>query len=152
MAQRVEIRPASAADWDAVYALLNELEDCPVPEPAAREVFFQNLENPEVFYFAACESSRVVGFASLHMQRLLHHAALVGEMQELVVAAACRGRGVGGRLFECVRLTAQRHGCVQLEVCCNKKRELSHRFYRSQGMTGNHYKFCVRLGGQEVKP
>lgn len=152
MACLPKIRPACASDWDAVYALINELEGRPVPEPAAREVFLHNLDHPEVFYFAACENSRVVGFASLHLQRLLHHAALVGEIQELAVTAACRGRGVGSALFECVRLTAERRGCIQLEVCCNKKREQSHRFYRRQGMTGNHYKFCVQLGSLPEEP
>jgi len=56
-----------------------------------------------------------------------------------------RKQGIGKLLFQKAKEVGTENGCKQLEVCCNQKRLLSHKFYQSQGMTNNHYKFCLLL-------
>ena len=83
------------------------------------------------------------------MQRLLHHAALIGEIQEIVVSESCRGQGIGQRLFHEMKTAALNHGCEQLEVCCRKERTLSHQFYQKMGMVLSHDKLCMKLAEGE---
>lgn len=62
----------------------------------------------------------IVGFVSLHIQELLHHAERIGEIQELIVSEKERGIGIGKKLFEKTKEVCQQEGAVQLEVCCNQ--------------------------------
>lgn len=145
MKEAVVIRSAEERDWPQVYRLLNELEATPLPEAECRGVYLSNLLRPDIFYFTAEMGRDVVGFSSLHVQALLHHASRIGELQELIVSAAYRGAGVGRALFQKALETAVWEGCAQLEVCCNRTREKSHEFYRRQGMEDSHFKFCLKL-------
>ena len=89
--------------------------------------------------------SEVIANQELWQKLVKEHA----ELQEIVVARERRGQGLGGRLFSEAEKTAAAAGCLQLEVCCNRKRTDSHRFYERQGMAASHFKFTEVLGGQE---
>ena len=139
------IRDAVLKDEDEVYALITELEECELPRREFSEVFKANLNSKQVRYFVAEENGRLIGFASVHFQGLLHHAARIAELQELVVNHEARGLGLGKLLLNKVAELARLESCEQLEVSCNKRRTASHAFYESQGMTGTSYKFCLKL-------
>jgi PhnO protein len=143
----VSIIPATPEHGPAVYELLCELEG----EDLDREGFFwayeANLWDENILCFLAMWEDRPVGFASLHVQRLLHHLAAVGEIQEIIVAREFRGRGVGRALFQKAREAAVERSCVQLEVCCRRTRTQSHAFYEKMGMENTHFKFCLPLLG-----
>ena len=141
----VEILPAASSQLEEIYLLICELEGTPVSRKGFSACYRQNLENPQVHYFVAQEGGRVLGFISLHIQQLLHHAAKVAEIQELVVCGQLRGQGIGKLLFAAAKEAAVREGCLQLEVCCNRSRVMSHTFYLRQGMTNRHFKFCLPL-------
>ncbi|MBT9778021.1 GNAT family N-acetyltransferase [Clostridium sp. MCC353] len=94
---------------------------------------------------AAMEEGKMTGFISVHMNLLLHHAGMVAEIQELIVRQDYRGQKVGKELIERAGEMAVQKGCMQIEVCCSRKRSRAHHFYESCGMKNSHYKFCMQL-------
>ena len=143
--KEITVIPAAPEHGQAVYGLLCELEG----EDLDREGFFwayeANLWDENILYFLALYEDKPVGFVSLHVQRLLHHLAAVGEIQEIIVAREFRGRGIGQALVQKAREAAVERSCVQLEVCCRRTRIQSHAFYEKMGMENTHFKFSQPL-------
>ena len=141
----MEIIKASAKNKNDVYALLCELEGTTIDNNLFETMFLQNIENEDIFYLLAIEDHIVLGFASLHIQRLLHHVGNVGEIQEIIVEKKHQGQGIGATLYNKLKQIAIEKRCVLLEVCCNQRRIESHEFYHKQGMKNTHYKFTIPL-------
>ena len=141
----VEVRAVRPEEEEMIYELIVELEKTEPDREAFHRVFRRNLEQDGIFYGAAVEDGRIVGFISLHIQELLHHAGRIGEIQELIVTGQVQGRGAGRRLVEWADVTAGEQGCFQIEVCCNLARPESHLFYERVGMKKSHFKFCKIL-------
>ena len=141
----MEIIRASVENKNAVYALLCELENKKIDRAQFETSFLRNMTNKDIFYLLAVENDVVVGFASIHVQLLLHHAGPVGEIQEIIVNKKYRGQNVGKMLYHSLKEIAEENSCVLLEVCCNQSRIESHPFYLSQGMQNTHYKFTLPL-------
>ncbi|KNF09087.1 N-acetylglutamate synthase and like acetyltransferase [Gottschalkia purinilytica] len=140
-----EIRLAERNDINLIYDLISELEGEQLPRDAFAEVFLNNLNNMHVNYYVIINNKKIIGFISIHIQMLLHHAAKIAEIQELIVSLDFRGKGIGKLLFDKAKEISQNNNCSQLEVCCNQKRISSHEFYLNQGMTNHHFKFCLNL-------
>ena len=141
----MEIIYADEKHINGIYALLCALEGEEIDKARFETVYLNNLENRDIYYLVAVENGAVAGFASLHIQQLLHHGGAVGEIQEIVVASEYRGQGMGSELYKSIKQIAVEQNCVLLEVCCNKIRTESHNFYLKQGMQGTHYKFTMWL-------
>lgn len=137
----MEIIAAKAEHFDSVYELMCELENDQMDRSRLFLIYSANLKNPDVHYFVASNDSEIVGFASVHVQLLLHHAAKVAELQEMIVSKKSQGHGIGSLLFEQAKEIAAKENCIQLEVCCNQKCKESHRFYLKKGMLNSHFKF-----------
>lgn len=145
------IRPAVPGDVGRLYPLINELEEKTLDEEAFREVFAANLADSRIHYLVAEDrGGRIVGFVSVHIQNLLHHTGGIAEVQELVVTGEKRRTGLGALLLARAKRIAEANGCIQMEVSCNRRRENSHEFYESQGLTRSHFKFCCNLKGKPV--
>ena len=144
----IVIRPAAEEDLDTVYQMICVLEETILDREGFSAVYQSNLKNPNIHYFLAQQEETPIGFASLHVEQLLHHASKVGELQELVILPQCRGLGVGRKLLETVENTAKRCGCTQLEVCANVRRESAHRFYERFGLVNDHVNLCKPLSGK----
>lgn len=140
-----EIRKASVYDTQAVYSLICDLENETLPFDWFGEIYLRNLENASILYFVGDQSGEVIAFASLHIQSLLHHCSNIAEIQEIIVKPEHQRHGIGHKLFDVLETMARNSGCAMLEVCCNRKRNRSHRFYEGCGMTKSHYKFTYRL-------
>ena len=145
----MEILNARPEPFPQIYSLICELEEAPLDRTKLEAVYLQNLADPNIHYLIALENGGAAGFASVHVQCLLHHGGKIAELQEIVVAESRRGQGIGSLLFSEAEKTARAAGCLQLEVCCNRKRTDSHRFYERQGMVASHFKFTEALDGQE---
>ncbi len=145
----MEIINARPEHSPQIYSLICELEEASLDRTKLEAVYLQNLADPNIHYLIALENGEAAGFASVHVQHLLHHAGKIAELQEIVVAESRRGQGLGSLLFSEAEKTARAAGCLQLEVCCNRKRTASHRFYERQGMAASHFKFTEALAGQE---
>ena len=141
----LHIRYTSGSDQEFIHRLIEQLEEHAVDRAEFERVFFRNLECRDIFYFTAEQENRVVGFISLHIQFLLHHAGEIAEVQELCVDEEWRGKGVGKALLEHAVSIAESRGCALIELSANKKREAAHRFYEREGWKRSHYKFTLEL-------
>jgi PhnO protein len=139
------LREATLNDKEQIYGLIVALEEVDIDIKCFSDVFDSNILNPFVFYFVYEIDHVILGFISIHVQKLLHHTGNIAEIQELILREAARKHGVGKCLFQKAKEVGIENDCSQLEVCCNQKRLSSHKFYQSQGMTNNHYKFCLPL-------
>jgi PhnO protein len=139
------LREATVIDKEQIYGLIVALEGTDIDAKGFSDIYNSNLSNPLVYYYVYERDNIILGFVSIHVQKLLHHIANIAEIQELIVAETTRQHGIGKLLFQKAKEVGAENGCMQLEVCCNQKRLLSHKFYLSQGMTNNHYKFCLPL-------
>ena len=146
------IREAGAEDAEVVYRLICELEeggDETIERAPFMQVYLHNLNKPDICYRVAEEDGEVVGFISLHVQQLLHHCGPVAELQELVVSGDHQGRGIGVALIDAMTAEARRRGCLQVELCCNRKREASNAFYGRRGFEKSHFKHTRKFQGAE---
>ena len=144
----MHLRKAESHDLDAVYALICELEqggDEHFTFEAFAPVYLRNAADDNVVYLIAEEDGKSIAFGSMHVQWLLHHAGPVAEVQELVVSEACRGKGVGVLLLDEMQAEARRRNCLQIELCCNRKREASNEFYGRRGFIKSHFKHTMKF-------
>ena len=145
MENEIAIVPASLEHREGVYRLLCELEGPGFDRAGFDLAFDTNVKDPCIFYFVAFLQGLPIGFISLHIQMLLHHGKLIGEIQELIVTEACRSKHIGEELFHKALQTARDKGCAQLEVSSRNTRVRSHRFYERMGMNNTHYTFCLPI-------
>lgn len=135
------IRPATIDDLPFVYASLCDLEETALPYAVFERIYRTNLSNPTIRYVIAELGNVPVGFASCHVQQLLHHAGPVAEIQELYVQTDSRSRGVGQQLMTHFTELAQQEGWINLEVTSNRRRQRTHAFYEGLGLIWTSQKF-----------
>lgn len=134
-------RPAKFTDFLTIYAFINGLENTIFNEEIQATIFKTNLANSNINYFITELNGEAVGFISCHFQYLLHHANLVGEIQEMFVKENCRGMGIGKILLQTVLEEAKKRDVKLVEVTSNKLREKAHQFYLREGFKASHFKF-----------
>lgn len=139
-------RRTSEGDLADVHKLICELEnDNSIDIDVFRRIYLDNIANESIIYIVAESGGEVIGFGSLHIQKLLHHMGRAAEIQELVVSSKYKGQGIGGEIVRQLKAKAEQKGCGLIEVCCNRKRERSHQFYEKQGFLRSHFKFTFEL-------
>ncbi len=143
------IRPTTAEDLPVVYQFICDLEEEILPYEAFSRVFLHNLQSSDIKGWLAMvgsgENLQPAGFISVHLQHLLHHAALVAEVQELYVLAAYRGQAIGKLLLATATEWTVTKGCLEIEVTSNQVRKDAHRFYVREGYTNSHFKLTKKL-------
>jgi len=145
MMEQMSIRPSKESDEASVYDLITLLMGFFLDRESFHNVFVQNLHDDTVLYYVAESDGCVVGFASLHIEPQLHHAGLVGEIQELIVQETFRGKGTGAQLVSRLEQEAQKRGCVSIEVTTKNYRIDAQRFYEQVGFTRTHVNFTKNL-------
>lgn len=116
------------------------LEAMLLDRAAFDRAFDHNIASSHIRYFLAETDGHPVGLVSCHTQPLLHHAALVSEIQEMYVVPEFRSKKVGKALMDHVVAYAKGLGAVQMEVTSRATRELAHRFYQREGFEKSHVK------------
>lgn len=139
------IRKALLSDFDAIYELINELEERTFGKPTQAAIYQENLSNKNNIYLVAVFDFKVVGFASCHVQKFLHHNGKVGEIVEMVVASAYRNLKIGEQLVAQQIKLAKESGVQLLEVTSNNRRIDAHRFYQKVGFKQTHQKFTLTI-------
>jgi len=147
-ASPVHVRDATAADADAVAALLAELghptraADVPARLAAVRA-------EGGLALLAVDDDGRAFGFLSAARHAVVHAAGPVALITGLVVTAAARGRGVGRALVAAAHDWARRAGCVRITVTSAEHRADAHAFYPACGMPYTGRRFAATLGAPE---
>jgi PhnO protein len=143
--QAIHIRQAEREDFQWIYQFVNELENQVFDEEKQYKIYLENTANPDHIYLLANIGSLPVGFLSCHVQNLLHHGGLVGEIQEMYVIENARNLGVGKKLTDRLKEIAAEKNVLQIEVTSSFKRESAHRFYQRERFEHTHKKFVYRL-------
>ena len=141
MTSGITVRPATAADDDAVLDLIEELLEPPGARPPgytrerARQAFRWAVENPNADVLLAVAGDRAVGLASLYLDFPSIRYGWRCWLQDLVVAAPERSRGIGKLLLDAATRWARQRGCTHLELGSGIGRIDAHRFYLREGLT-----------------
>jgi GNAT superfamily N-acetyltransferase len=138
----VSIRPARPEDLPRLLELLAELRELATPgvpwERAAPEAaagaWDEILADPRRTFLVAERDDEVVGTADLVVvANLTHDAAPLAFVENVVVASAQRGQGIGRALMAEAEDLALEAGCYKVQLLSNELREDAHRFYESLG-------------------
>ena len=141
----IQIRSAVEPDEKSVYDLITSLMGFLLDWQLFHDVFVQNLHCESVLYYVAECDGNVVGFGSLHIELLLRHVGLGGEIQELIVHETFRGKGIGKKLVSRLEQEALKRGCVSIEVTTRKRWFDAQRFYVRMGFRQTHVNFTKTL-------
>ncbi len=131
------VRRAQATDFGRVTELLEALGRARVTHDSyanARQVYFDQLEDPNACHLVAIDNGAVVGFCSLHFRSRLNHTAPQAWIPDLFVDRASRGRGTAKTLLiEAERISRER-GCYELTLESGYERSEAHLLYSAAGM------------------
>jgi GNAT superfamily N-acetyltransferase len=145
----VLVRPASAADVAGVLALYAQpdLDDgnvLPIDQAVALLERFGRY--PDYTLYVAEQDHAIVGsFALLVMDNLGHLGAPSGIVEDVVVAPARQGNGIGAAMMRFAMERCREKGCYKLVLSSNAKRLRAHAFYESLGFERHGYSFRIDL-------
>ena len=122
----VRLRPAAAADLDAVISL--EREAYPTDAWSA-EAMASQLENPNTCYLVAEQESRIVGYAGLHAPR----GAETAEVHTVTVTEDLRRQGIGRRMLLALLDEAAERGAEEVFLEVRVDNVSAQELYRSLG-------------------
>lgn len=140
-------RQALPADIPAVLALYAQPDfdnEKVLDSDAAQQVFAQFVRYPNYRLFVAIKDSAVVGsYALLIMHNLAHCGTPSAIAEDVVVAPASQGQGIGRQMMAHALSEARRAGCYKLALSSNRKRTQSHAFYESLGFDQHGLSFVI---------
>ncbi|WP_300669129.1 GNAT family N-acetyltransferase [Soonwooa sp.] len=141
----LHIHKTTIDDFDFIYHSMCDLENEIFDKETFREILIENIKNPNYLYLTAELKGEKVGFISFHVQNLLHHCGLVGEIQEFYIDKNCRGKGVGRQLIDKIKEYSHQNNLKSIEVTTNKKRIENVAIYENLGFNLSHNKFTIDL-------
>ena len=142
MAPDPKVRPASPADAAEVARLLHDFNteyDEPVPDvPVLSERVREHLENGGSTFLLA--GAGPDGLAELRFRPSLMTGALDAYLEELYVAPAKRGQGLGRALLEAAMETARERGAGHIDLGTSEDDTAARGLYESAGFTNREGK------------
>lgn len=139
----VNIRTATENDKKPVLRLLDELltyiEDTqkhgshdPVEEVGS-DLFNEVTTKNSVKIFVAEENSNIVGVATFFLYPIVRRGQYRGQLEELVVTKSMRGKGVGSKLLEAVKLYCKENKIHSFRLNSGIELTETHKFYEANG-------------------
>lgn len=113
--------------------------DKPIDPDAVKVLIENGLKSHDQAYLCAVENGEPIGFCSLTVRNNLWLEAKSGQVDELVVDARHRDRGVGRLLMEEIEKVARNFGCRRLDLESAAHRTPAHEFYRGLGFEKTEY-------------
>jgi GNAT superfamily N-acetyltransferase len=132
----VTVRTAVEADLPALLALYGELHpaDPPLAAATATTIWRAMAEQPGRTVFVAVDEDTVMGTVDCSvLANLTRGGAPFLLVENVVVAASARRRGIGALLMTAARALAGETGCYKIQLLSRADRQESHRFYESCG-------------------
>lgn len=140
---KIGIRKAVEQDAVAIGTLLRELgwfgylstETAQDTEQSIRQhVALCNADDSHSLYVAETPGGEVVGYAAIHWLPYLFLKGPEGYLSELFIRESHRGKGIGTRLMEVIKVEARERGCSRLMLLNSRSRESYQRgFYKELG-------------------
>ncbi len=132
------IREARPDDFEAVFALVLELREHfgsgePVDKGGVLAIFARYLDGEDHYIYVAETDGSVVALMDMTIRLSLYDHRPYAFIDELVVNAECRGRGIGKLLVDRAFSHAVERGCSEVSVDTTATNETALAFYRSYG-------------------
>lgn len=127
----------------ASFAVMRELR----PHLAGPEAFAAQVRRQAGHGYrllAARVDGQIAGLAGYRQQENLVYGRFL-YVDDLVVAAAARGHGLGARLIDALRREAEQLGCAHLVLDTALSNALAQRFYFRQGLLTKAIRFSQSL-------
>lgn len=141
----IDIRKVNLNDLNIVYQMICQLENDTLDFDGFKNAFIQNLNHENVCYYIAQTGQDLIGFISVHVQFLIHHAGEVAEIQEFYVDQNHRGKGIGKKLMAEVFSFLKNKSIASIEVSSNKKRIENVAIYEQLGFRLTHNKLTISM-------
>jgi len=126
----VTIRPATIADLDVVYQLICDLEGETLNLTFFTQNYKANFQDSTIRYIVACDGVKVIGFLSMHIQRILHQERITCELQKLNILPEYRSQGIGSILMDYAEGLAKKIGLEEIELTTRNCRVRTQEFYK----------------------
>jgi GNAT superfamily N-acetyltransferase len=140
----VRLRDATAADANAIAALLEELghptSAADVPARLAAVV-----RDGGAALLAVDHADIPLGLMCLTRHVVVHAPGPIAYITALVTASTARRRGVGQALVDGAKGWARSHGCVRLSVTSAERRADAHAFYPACGLPYTGRRFATTI-------
>ncbi len=149
MTEALHISTASRDDLEAVLRLYAQADidnGNTLSIEEAWSIFDRFTHYPYYNLYVAKIGGIVVGtFELLIMDNLAHRGKPSAIIEDVVVDAPHRSRGIGRLMIEHAMHVARTHGCYKLMLSSNLTRERAHQFYERLGFRKHGYSFLVEL-------
>jgi GNAT superfamily N-acetyltransferase len=147
----IKVRKARATDLAALNALYQQLHlhDYTYRAPAVAEMraaFRAIARNRDHHVLVAISAGKVIGTIHVMIFRHLGHGLRpVAIVENVVVDAKMRSRGVGEKLIEAAARIARRNQCYKMSLTTNLKRRRAHQFYERLGWEKSHFGYSFKM-------
>jgi len=147
----ISIRKATAADVEALVPLLADLFSIeadfrPDVERQRRGLALLLAAPAQSLVLVAERGGEVVGMVTVQLVVSTAEGAQSGLLEDMVVAPAARGRGIGRRLLEAAEGWTRERGATRLQLLADRENGPALRFYERMGWRGTRL-VCLRRGG-----
>lgn len=138
------VRLCEEKDLPAVVELITQLAEVATGGKVfelnkLRDLFSKMSAQPETYANYVYElDGKVVGFLSMVFYMTFFHRVGTAQVNELVVADGCRGKGIGHDLMKMAEQEARRRNMDELEVGTESDNLAAQKFYRKYGF-GEEY-------------
>jgi ribosomal protein S18 acetylase RimI-like enzyme len=151
MDTEISIRPATPGDLDALVPLLRvlftiESDFRPDPERQRHGLARLLADRERCCVLAAERGTTVVGMVTAQLVVSTAEGAPSAWIEDVIVDAAERRRGLGGRLLAAVERWACERGATRLQLLVDRENAPAVRFYERLGW-GSTKLVCLRRGG-----
>ena len=148
------IRPVHTEDAEVLHQLYGELADGrteagPAGIEATRQILTDIAGQPaRQLLVAEVDGGWVAGTADVVVvTNLTHRGRPWAIVENVVVSAAHRRRGIGRALMQEAIAHARAQGCYKVQLLSAKHRDEAHEFYRSLGLVAVAEGFRIYLDG-----
>jgi glucosamine-phosphate N-acetyltransferase len=138
----VSITNYTESDFEGVFPLLQQLWPATSLDPnLLRRLLGEAISSNSRVLLCARLNECVVGFGSMTLKTYLWYGGLVAWVDELVVEAECRNRGIGRKLLQRLGELAREKGCLAMELDSAFRRIEAHAFYERLGFEKRAFLF-----------
>ena len=135
-AESIHIRPAKLADAAEIVHLVQELAESLSEHSLITTDYAQiYLNTPDRGVLLATQGDTIIGLLSYSIRPDLYHAGPTALIEELVVSATARSKGVGSALLQAAETFFRQAGCVEFSLSVMPDNLRAIEFYRSHGLT-----------------
>lgn len=143
------IREAVSADLPAILSLYGQpdIDNGKAMDIEMANTVFRRINSyPNYRLFVATAHDHIVGtYALIILDNLAHMGAPSALVEDVVVLADWRRKGVGKAMMIHAMTLCREASCYKLALSSNLVRQPAHRFYEALGFTQHGFSFVVEL-------